>query len=219
MLIDWNDIDTVLLDMDGTLLDLQFDNFFWHTHLPKRYAELRNISLQKAKNIISTMSRKMKGTLNWYSTEYWSKELTLDIYQLKKELSDQIRIRPFAQEFLGQLKLRGKKRILITNAHPQSLELKISITKIDTLLDSIYTSHQFHHPKESQKFWQALSCKEIFNPKKTLFIDDSIGILEAANQYGIKHLLGISQPDSKKNAVSLDSFSSITSFDEILPVV
>ena len=219
MLIDWDDIDTVLLDMDGTLLDLQFDNFFWNTYLPKRYAELRNISLQEANKLIFMMSDKIKGTLNWYSTEYWSKELAVDIYQLKKEISSQIKIRPFVQEFLDQLKLRGKRRILVTNAHPQSLELKISITKIDILLDSIYTSHQFHHPKESQKFWQALSCKEIFNPKKTLFIDDSIGILEAANQYGIKHLLGISQPDSKKNAVSLDSFSSITSFDEILPVV
>ena len=40
----WSDIDTVLLDMDGTLLDLHFDNHFWLEHLPQRYAELHGVS-------------------------------------------------------------------------------------------------------------------------------------------------------------------------------
>ena len=33
-IIDWTRIDTILLDMDGTLLDLGFDNFFWREHVP-----------------------------------------------------------------------------------------------------------------------------------------------------------------------------------------
>ncbi|MCP4043692.1 MAG: haloacid dehalogenase, partial [Gammaproteobacteria bacterium] len=34
--INWNSIHTVLLDMDGTLLDLHFDNQFWLEHVPLR---------------------------------------------------------------------------------------------------------------------------------------------------------------------------------------
>ena len=31
---DWSRIDHVLLDLDGTLLDLDFDNHFWQTLVP-----------------------------------------------------------------------------------------------------------------------------------------------------------------------------------------
>ena len=127
-------------------------------------------------------------------------------------------MRPFVQEFLEQLSLHKKNRVLVTNAHPQSLELKISVTQINGLLDKIYTSHQFHHPKESQKFWYALACQEKFDPEKTLFIDDSVNILQAASQYGIKQLLGIKKPDSSQSSVELEGFSSIANFNEILPI-
>ena len=43
-MLDWSRIDTVLLDMDGTLLDLNFDNYFWQKHLPLRYAEARGLT-------------------------------------------------------------------------------------------------------------------------------------------------------------------------------
>ena len=43
-MIDWEHIDTVLLDMDGTLLDLHFDNYFWTQHLPGVYARENRLS-------------------------------------------------------------------------------------------------------------------------------------------------------------------------------
>ena len=43
-LIDWEEIDTILLDMDGTLLDLNYDLHFWLEHLPLIYASQHQIS-------------------------------------------------------------------------------------------------------------------------------------------------------------------------------
>lgn len=219
MKIDWNNIDTVLLDMDGTLLDLHFDNFFWLTHLPKRYAEHHNICPNKATIELHKRFNEKRGTLDWYCLEYWSKELSLNIRQLKEEIDHLIKERPFVQEFLQQLGAQGKQRVLVTNAHPHSLELKLSATGINTLLDHIYTSHQFGQPKESQKFWHALANQQLFDPARTLFIDDSIDVLRSAQQYGIGHLLGINQPDSQQVPKMLDNFPAITHFDEILPNV
>lgn len=217
MKIDWNNIDTVLLDMDGTLLDLHFDNFFWLTHLPRRYAEHHGLCPDSSTRELHRRFNEKRGTLEWYCLEYWSNELSVNIRQLKEEIHHLIQERPFVQAFLQQLGSSGKQRILITNAHPHSLELKLSATGIDKLLDKIYSSHEFGHPKESQKFWQMLSKREHFDPTRTLFIDDSIDVLHSAQKYGINHLLGINQPDSKLSPKVVKDFQTITHFDEILP--
>ena len=39
LLLPWSGIDTILLDMDGTLLDLHYDNHFWQVYVPEKFAE------------------------------------------------------------------------------------------------------------------------------------------------------------------------------------
>ena len=46
--IAWQEVDTVLLDMDGTLLDLAFDNYFWQTLVPETWGAARGLNLQEA---------------------------------------------------------------------------------------------------------------------------------------------------------------------------
>ena len=85
-MVNWNEIDTVLLDMDGTLLDLHFDNHFWLEHLPRRYAEIHGEDHAEARHRMIERFRQEQGTLNWYCVDYWSRELRLDVGALKDEL-------------------------------------------------------------------------------------------------------------------------------------
>ncbi len=215
-MIDWTAIDTVLLDMDGTLLDLHFDNYFWLTHLPRRYAETHGVSLAEAEEKLHAHIKAHEGTLNWYCLEFWSKSLDLDIRSLKEEVQEKIQIRPFAVEFLQRLRALDKKLVLITNAHPQSLDLKLKITHIDQWLDMVISSHQFNQPKEDQAFWYALQAHERFDPARTLFIDDSLKVLDSAKAYGIGHLLCVHQPDSQRQR-QVEEYPAIHHFDEIMP--
>lgn len=215
-MINWDLIDTVMLDMDGTLLDLHYDNFFWLDHLPLRYAQIHNVDLATANAKLSADIRQYEGTLQWYCLEFWSKALELDIRRLKEEVQHKIRIRPHVNEFLQRLRAHGKKVLLVTNAHPQSLSLKMQVTQIDQWLDVIISSHEFNEPKESQKFWQELQAREQFDPERTLFIDDTVRILDSAKLFGIKHLLGIHQPDSQQQR-RMDQYPAIDHFDEIMP--
>ena len=216
--IDWNTIDTVLLDMDGTLLDLHFDNYFWLDHLPKRYAEHHNVCPDQATRELHARFEAKRGTLDWYCLEYWSSELAVNIRELKEEIHHLIRERPYVQEFLRQLGDCGKQRVLITNAHPQSLSLKLQVTGIGPLLDTVISSHQYQAPKEEQSFWQQLHQQLQFDPARALFVDDTERILASAGEFGIGHLLCINQPDSQGEVRQIDHYPAIDHFDEIMPV-
>lgn len=218
-MIPWNDINTVLLDMDGTLLDLHFDNYFWLHHLPQRYAEAHGVAEEEAKSTLHAHYQAHNGTLNWYCLKFWGESLQLNIRELKEEVKHLIQIRPFVIEFLERLQQAQKRLVLITNAHPESLDLKLDVTHIDQWLDMVISSHQLQYPKEEQAFWHELQQREHFDPQHTLFIDDSQRILQSAQDYGIRHVLGIRHPDSKLEPSDLGPFLAIDHFDELLPTI
>lgn len=216
-MIDWQTIDTVLLDMDGTLLDLHFDNYFWLTHLPARYAEEHGVPPHKATEELHALIASYEGTLQWYCLDHWSELVQMDIAKLKLELRHKIQLRPHSEVFLQWLKEAGKKVILITNAHPAGLEIKLQITQIDRWLDIVISSHQFNQPKEEMAFWQQLHEQEQFDPTRTIFFDDTPRILRSAGKFGIQHLVCVTQPDMQKPPCLSNEFIDMCHFDEILP--
>lgn len=217
-MIDWERIDTVLLDMDGTLLDLHFDTFFWLEHLPLRYAELKGLELSAARQYIVSEIRSIQGSLNWYCTDYWSEKLQVDIIGLKVEVSHKIAIRPFCIEFLDALRSARKDVVMVTNAHHDSLSLKMEKTCLAPKFDRLITVHEFSLPKENPGCWHEVDRIQSFRPERTLLIDDNLVALESAREYGIQHLLAITQPDSQAPRREVEGFDAIHSFDEIMPV-
>ena len=216
-MIDWNNIDTVLLDMDGTLLDLRFDNYFWLQHLPKVYAEARDISEQDAVELLHGRFGNGQGTLEWYCLDYWSEQLELDIPALKRELQHMVSVRPFAIDFLKRLHASDRDVVMVTNAHRKTLEIKMDEVDITHWFDRLVVSHDLKAPKEEQAFWQQLQDLHPFDPARTLLIDDTERVLESARQYGIAHLLTLLQPDSTHQKRVDTRFPGIHHFDEIMP--
>ena len=216
-MINWNLIDLVLLDMDGTLLDLHFDNHFWQEHVPKRFGEKNGLTLEMAKSQLSVKYRKAEGSLDWYCVDYWSRELDLDIAALKAEINHLICMHPNVIEFLDRLRSRHIKTILVTNAHQKSLALKMDKTRLAGHIDKITCAHDFGLAKETTGFWQIYQQSNPFNPARTLLIDDSLPVLKTAQEYGIAYLLGIQRPDSKAEIKKSGEFDAIKGFHEIMP--
>lgn len=214
--LDWAGIDTVLLDMDGTLLDLHYDSYFWLDHLPARLAQLRGQPESSVREQLLTHIRAIEGTLDWYCLDYWATQLQVDIMALKEEIKHKIQVRPHVAEFLQLTRQLGKKVVLITNSHPKGLSLKLEVTALDRWLDLIISSHEFNEPKEAQAFWHALVAREPFNPARALFVDDTVRVLDSARDFGIGHLLGIHQPDSQTPR-RLEGYPAIDHFDELFP--
>ena len=213
----WDRIDTVLLDMDGTLLDLHYDHHFWHEHVPLRLAEKSGTTVDAARLALTERYRRVEGTLDWYCVDYWSRELELDIAQLKKEIQHLIAVRPHVVDFLTALRRLRKRVLLVTNAHGKALTLKLGYTGIDRHFDDIVCSHDLGMPKEDVRFWDALQSIEPFDKASTLFVDDSLPVLRAAKAYGVAHLRAVRRPSSKAPAKDVGEFEGIDDFRDLMP--
>src|ERR1700761_364398 len=194
--LDWSAIDTVLLDMDGTLLDLRFDTWFWLTLIPIRYAALHGISEAEAKSRLRPKFRDVAHTMEWYCIDYWTRELGIEIAALKRTVQDRVGYLPGAREFLERLRLSGKRVVLVTNSHPETLAIKEERVALTQYFHATYSTHDFGVPKEHPDFWPLLVKQEKFDPARALVVDDSLPVLESARRFGIAHIRAVRQPDS-----------------------
>jgi HAD superfamily hydrolase (TIGR01509 family) len=215
-MINWNEIDTVLLDMDGTLLDLNFDNHFWKEFVPLKFAEKQGLSVLAAKQQLEPRFKSMEGKLEWYCVDYWSEVLQLDIAGLKAEISGLIAVLPHAMEFLEKLQQSSLKVLLVTNAHRNSLGLKLEKTCLEPFFDGIISAHDLGLPKESTGFWKLLQQQQPFDKHKTLLIDDNLTVLNSARLFGIVHLVSVTRPDSKQPKKHVTGFLAIEDFRALM---
>lgn len=218
MVIEWNQIDTVLLDMDGTLLDRHFDDHFWLEHVPKRFAEKHHIPIQEAQAQLIAQFRSQERTLNWTDLDYWSDRLGLDIPLLKLEVEHLIAVHPFVVEFLLFLRRHGKQIWLVTNAHSKTLTLKMKKTRLGPYFDGIVSAHDLGLPKEDVAFWGKLQHKVPYDPERTMLGEDSETNLGTAAEYGIRYLVFVSRANSTLIPAPSLRFPSIHYFSELIPM-
>lgn len=215
--LDWSPIDTVLLDMDGVLLDLRYDNWFWREHVPARYADRHEISLEEAKSRVYPKMHAVRGTIDWYCVDYWSDTLELDIVELKTNSAHRVRIRPQVAEFLVSIRKVTNGVHLVTNAHRKTIELKFARTGLGRYFDEIICAHDYGVPKEEVSFWAGMFRDRAFDPARTLFIDDNLDVLRSAKEFGIGYLRTVEQPDSGEPGIEVEEFDAIRTFAEIMP--
>lgn len=194
---DWSHIDTVCLDLDGTLLDQAYDNHIWRDLVPQRFAVAHALDMHAAYSEIARRFEARRGTLSWYCIEHWSRDLGIDIGALHREVRSHVAWLPGAQSFLLRMREAGKKLVLLTNSHPVALAVKHEQTGVLDYLDASATSHEFGHPKEDGRFWEAAVARFGFDPARSLFADDNTHMLEAASAAGLRWVYGIRHWDTR----------------------
>jgi putative hydrolase of the HAD superfamily len=212
----WNEIDDVLLDMDGTLLDKYFDDYFWEILVPKTYAQKRGLDLRPAKQELLRRYKSREGTLEWTDLDFWSDELGLDIPALKIQVDHLIAVHPYVLEFIEFCQGKKKNVYLVTNAHSKTLDIKMAKTALRGHFHKIICSQQIGVAKEDPVFWVKLREHIDFEPGKTLLADDTEKVLRSAEQAGIKHLVYVAKPSSQAPYCRSEKFPSITYFKELI---
>lgn len=213
--LDWSAIDTVCLDLDGTLLDLAYDNHIWTRLVPRRYAARRALSLEAAYAELAPRFKSREGTLEWYCIDFWSRELDLDIVGLHHEARALVGWLPGAQRFLKLVRGAGKRLVLLTNSHPKTLAIKHDYTRVLDHLHEAASSAEFDAPKEQPLFWRRAQARFAFDPARTLFADDSLPVLRAARAAGIRWVIGVGRPDSTAAARVHAEFTCVEAVAEL----
>jgi len=212
----WNEIKYVLLDMDGTLLDLYFDDYFWGHLVPEKYADKHNISFGAAREYLFKTYKSQERTLNWCDIDYWSRELDLDIPALKEQIRHLIEVHPHVIDFLKLMRKRKKKLFLLTNAHYKTIKIKFNKTQIGKYFDDILSSFNVGYPKEYIEFWERAEKKLGFEKECALFIDDTEEVLITAREFGIKYLIFKAKASSRSEPKKTNKFPVIHDFRELM---
>ncbi len=206
----------VLLDMDGTLLDKYFDDYFWEHLVPEKYADRHEISFGKAKEELLKKYKSHEETLNWTDIGFWSRELGLDILALKEQIRHLIEVHPHVEDFLKLMRSRRKKVYIATNAHDRVLALKLKKTEIGKYLTGAITSAEMEFPKEKLEFWERAEKKLGFRRENTLFVDDTLAVLRTAKQYGIRYIVYKAKGNSKRAPGHSPDFATVMDFNELM---
>lgn len=215
--IHWDAIDIVCFDMDGTLLDLSYDNEFWLRTVPRLYAVRHGLTEKAAYERVLALYESQKGKLNWYCVDYWTEQLDLPLIAHKQAAAEKIRFRPGAKALLNWLHQQQKRCYLVTNAHPKVLALKLQQTRMEEWFDEIVSAHKLGLAKEEPGFWQRFQEQYHLVPARTLFIDDSEAVLAAAERAGIAHLLAVAQPDLSQPARQGSRYPLVHDFFAMMP--
>jgi HAD superfamily hydrolase (TIGR01509 family) len=216
MIFPWNDVTWVLLDMDGTLLDKHFDDYFWETLVPEEYSRRQGMELALARDLVFARYQREEGTLNWTDIDFWSRELELDIPALKEGIRHLIEVHPDAEDFLKFLRLKEKRVALVTNAHYKTLSLKMNHTGLLGYFDEVVSSFDLGAPKEEASFWETLHERLRFEAQHALLVDDNAEALAAARTFGIKYPYFKAKSSSRQDAADHPDFPSIESFRELM---
>ncbi|TXH06023.1 MAG: GMP/IMP nucleotidase [Nevskiaceae bacterium] len=216
--VDWRAVEWVILDMDGTVLDLAYDNYFWRELVPQRYALRHGLSLQEAREVLAPKFLEVQHTLPWYCTDYWSGVTGLNMAELKREIRHLIGPLEGAVDFLHAVRASGRHLWLATNAHRDSWSLKLEHTGLTELFDRIVCSHDYGAPKEDARFWQRFMAEHPFEPSRALFVDDSLPVLEAARAFGIGQLVAISHPDTGQPPRQVTGFPAVPRLSALQPL-
>ncbi len=212
----WSQVDHVLLDMDGTLLDKYFDDYFWETYVPEVYANKNGITVAEAGRELLAKYKSREGTLAWTDLDFWSNELDLDIPNLKTQVDHLIAVHPYVIDFLEYCHKIGKVTCLVTNAHSKTLEIKMAKTALRGYFDKIVCSMEVGLAKEDPAFWERLGSMISFDPARTMLADDTEKVLLSAEKAGLKHLVYVAKPSSREPVRPSKKFHSITYFKELI---
>ena len=186
-----NSTTAILSDLDGVILDLNYDMKFWQSWLPEHVANQTNQSIEETQAEIQAEINKQRGTLNFYNLNYWDDFLNVDCMQIIKEKEEKCSYLEGSHEALQRLSALKNPKHILTNGDPRVQEYKAQSQDFWRFFDSIFYSMRAGYPKEQKEFWALARHNLNLYFEDAMFIDDGYNVVTAAVKAGLKKVIWI----------------------------
>ena len=199
----------IISDLDGVILNLDYDIKFWESWLPEHVASQSNQSLEKIKTKIRAEINTQRGTLNFYDLNYWDDLLNVDCIKIIKEQEEKCSYLEGSFEALQRLSTLKNPMHILTNGDPRVQEYKAETQNFLEFFDSIFYSMHVGYPKEKKEFWALARCNLNIDFEDAIFIDDDSKVTTAAAKAGIKQVILITPGKNRILQNGIETFSSL----------
>ena len=204
-----NSTTAILLDLDGVILNLDYDIKFWESWLPEHLASQSNQSLKEVKTKIQAEIDIQRGTLNFYDLNYWDDLLSVDCMEIIREQEEKCSYLEGSYEALQRLSAMQNPKHILTNGDPRAQEYKAETQNFLEFFDSIFYSMHTGYPKEEKEFWALARHNLNLDFEDAIFIDDDFKVVTAAIKVGIKKVIWITPGKNRVLQNGIETFPSL----------
>lgn len=208
-------------DLDGTLVDRDFDDNLWLIELPTAYARQNNVTVEEARaHFRAEYSKVGPNRLEWYDVAYWFAHLKLDAdpKEVVEGLRHKVKLYPDVLPELRRLRKMGCRMVVFSNAPRLFLDIKIKAEGLDSFFERVVSvPSDFKKVKSHEGAFHQLAKELGVKPAEITHIGDSFELdYKPALAEGCKAIL-IERPDVKpeKRAPDNSGVRKIRSFEEL----
>lgn len=193
-------IKVLSLDLQGTLSDSKFSDYFWLELLPKKYSEKFNLSIEEAKEILKSKFKEY-GVYNilYYDDKYWANYLNFNTLEELKKFQVQPKLDKRLYALISNINL---PKIIISTTTDLFIEYELEKNIRD--FDKVYSCVDYFNVggKTANIFKKV--CEELnVLPNEVLHIGDSKTMdVENALEAGVNAILYDGNIDELENKLN-----------------
>ncbi len=214
-----NDVEAVLFDFEGTLVDLQWDlraavketlEMLGTLHFPiQRFQGMKYSTLMlEAIRIAQEIGQ---------SPEKVREKIEAIYDRFDEDAFRRWRLRSGSQEFLSALRTKGTKTGLVSNVGRKTLQKAVLKLGLDPLFDVVVSRNDVRFMKPSgEGLHLALGRLQVMKDK-ALYVGDSLDDILAAKAAGIKVIIILGKDNPEAELFSAEADQRIHHFNELLP--
>jgi len=169
-------IKVISFDLDGTLINYRFVDSVWFEGIPRLYSVEKGVSLDDARKAVEREYDEVgKERLEWYDLHYWIRRfgLNVDGQELLRRFENRIETYPEAPKVLEQLKRRGSRLVIVTNARREFVELELEKAGIEDYFERIFSStSDFGMIKKTVNLYQRVCDTLEISPQEMIHVGD-----------------------------------------------
>ncbi|MCX5867006.1 MAG: HAD family hydrolase [Proteobacteria bacterium] len=150
----------ISFDLDGTLVDFEFNELVWHQGIPEKYAEKHNLDFESARGRVrAEYDRVTDGGLSWYDIRHWFNFFGLPGThdELFERFRHSIRTFPEVKEVMKKLQGMGYEMVLTTNSSREFLTIELQETGLAPYFSRIFSAtSDFRMVKKVPEFYRQI---------------------------------------------------------------